>query len=318
MSDVDSVSTIVLSGGVGGAKFASGLHDIFAPGELAVIVNTGDDFDHLGLRICPDIDSVTYALAGINDEKRGWGRDHETWNARETLSQLGADNWFALGDKDIGLHLFRRLWLQQGKTLAEITHTISGQLGIRCPIVPMTESIVETFLETDRGTLNFQDYFVKYQGAPRVHRLDYRGAATAILHSLAVTALNSKKLKAILIAPSNPFLSIDPILAIPESRELISRCGRPVIAVSPLVRGRALKGPLTEMMESLGIPRSATGIAAHYKGLISGMIIDSADEAEAKTLDIPVCITSTIMSDRATRQALARTALEFAGSLANA
>jgi LPPG:FO 2-phospho-L-lactate transferase len=317
MTSDDSVTVIVLSGGVGGAKFVSGLYDILAPGELAVIVNTGDDFDHLGLRICPDIDSITYALAGINDEKRGWGRDHETWNALETLRQLGADDWFVLGDKDIGLHLFRHHWLQQKRTLSELTQTISRQFDIRCQIIPMTESTVETFLETDQGTLSFQDYFVKHQGLPRVRRLDYRGAAAATLHSLASTALNSKRLRAIFVAPSNPLLSIDPILAIPESRDVITRRGLPVIAVSPIVQGRALKGPLTQMMESLGIPRSATGIAAHYRGLISGMVIDSADEAEATALNIPVCIAPIIMSDRAARQALARTALEFADSLAN-
>lgn len=318
MRPAESAAFVVLSGGVGGGKFAAGLNDVLGPGELAVVVNTGDDFDHLGLRICPDLDSVTYALAGLGDEKRGWGRDQETWNCMQTLGQLGAEDWFALGDKDLGLHLFRTHGLRDGSTLAEISSEICRRLGIQSHVIPMAEAPVQTILDTDQGMLSFQDYFVKSRCEPRVRTLSYRGAARANLHAQAQAALRSRNLKAIFIAPSNPFLSIDPILALPGVRELIASRGLPVIAISPLIQGQALKGPLSKMLESLGVPGTAAGIAQHYKGLVNGMVIDVLDQAQAQDLAIATCITPTRMTGQASRRALAQAALEFAMGGVNA
>jgi LPPG:FO 2-phospho-L-lactate transferase len=309
---------VALSGGVGGARFVAGLQAVLAPGALTVVVNTGDDFDHLGLRICPDIDSVVYGLAGLSDESRGWGRAHETWNCLEVLTTLGSDDWFALGDRDMGVHLCRSDALRKGRTLTEVTQAIASRFGVVSRVVPMTDSKVATVIRTDEGELSFQDYFVRYRCEPLVRGLRYDGVNQAALPAEAIDALQSPDLHAIFIAPSNPFLSVDPILAMPGVRAMLRDRSVPIIAVSPLISGKAIKGPLTSMMDSLGVERSARGLIAHYGDIVDALVVDRADSGQARDAGVPVRCLPTLMTGAAERIALARQALDFAGELADA
>ena len=301
-----SGQVVALSGGVGGARFVAGLQAVLAPGALTVVVNTGDDFDHLGLRICPDIDSVVYGLAGMSDEGRGWGRAHETWNCLEVLTTLGSDDWFALGDRDMGVHLYRSDALRRGHCLSEVTCSIASRFGVVSRVVPMTNSEVTTVILTDDGELAFQDFFVRYRCEPRVRGLRYDGVSRAALPEAAIDALQSPDLRAVFIAPSNPFLSIDPILAIPGVRPMLRARGVPIIGVSPLIAGRAIKGPLTSMMDSLGVERSARGLIAHYGDVVDALVVDSADSDQASAVGVPVRCLPTLMTGPAERVALLR------------
>jgi LPPG:FO 2-phospho-L-lactate transferase len=306
---------ITLSGGVGGAKFAAGMNMLAASGEHDILINTADDFNHLGLRICPDLDSVTYALAGLNDRNRGWGRSEESWNCMATLKEIGAESWFSLGDKDLGLHLFRSHQLSQGGSLYQITRKISTSLGVTSRLIPMSESAVKTIVSTDCGELDFQDYFVRHQCRPTVRSVRYSGVETAKLHDIALSSLQSPQLEAVFIAPSNPFLSIDPILNLPAVRSMIKALEVPVVAISPLVGGRALKGPLDKMLSSMGKPINHQAIADHYAGLIDCLIIDSADISESRSIDIPTHTTQTIMNCRKDERSLAEQAIVVAKKL---
>lgn len=306
---------LALSGGVGGAKLALGLSRVVPDDELLIVANTGDDFQHLGLTICPDIDTVTYTLADLNDKERGWGRVGETWAFMEALGQLGGETWFNLGDRDLALHLQRRSLLDEGLSLSEATARIAGQLGIAARIVPMSDDPVPTLVDTNRGRMAFQHYFVREQCAPAVSGFVFEGIEDAAPHADFMTALADPDLAAIVITPSNPFVSIDPILSLPGVRAAVAASPAPVIAVSPIVGGRAIKGPAAKMFAELGIPASAQAVAAHYNGLLDGFVIDHADADAATAIGesgAKVLVTKTVMADLADRENLAREVLELA------
>ncbi len=311
-----SKRVLALCGGVGGAKLAQGLNELItAPDSLTIVVNTGDDFEHLGLNICPDLDSVVYALANKNDTTRGWGRADETWHCLEALKELGAQSWFALGDRDLAMHLERSHRLRSGQTLSEVTALISKQLGIRAHVVPMSDNPVRTVLHTDEGELAFQDYFVRKAGKPKVESIAYTGADTATPQADLMARLTDPDLDAIIICPSNPQLSIEPILALNGVREALRRASAPIVAVSPLIGGKAVKGPAAKIMQELEIPVDSTGIAQVYLDFIKGLVIDRADELDAAYVSVPTVVTRTLMKSPEDALNLAQATLEFAGQL---
>lgn len=307
---------VALAGGVGGAKLAHGLAAVLSPGELTVIVNSADDEEFHGLLVCPDHDTVLYTLAGLADRERGWGLAGETWTAAEMLARLGEPTWFALGDRDLGLHVHRTRRLRLGERLTEVNRGIQQSLGVATPILPITDDPVRTMVRTPAGWLPFQDYFVRLHQEPDVLEVTFAGIDLARPTPEVVAALAGAE--AIVICPSNPFVSVGPILAVPGMRELLagSRArGVRVAAVSPLVGGRALKGPADRMAISLGGEASATGIARLYEGLVDALLIDDADAAEAPAiaaLGIEPVIGPTVMTDDASRAALAAAAVAAA------
>lgn len=306
---------LALSGGVGGAKLVAGLAAVLAPEDLTIAVNTGDDFEHLGLTICPDLDSVTYALAGLNDTERGWGVRGETWQAMAMLRDLDAPSWFNLGDRDLGLHLARAWRLRGGETLSQATAALTSALGLAARIVPMSDDPVRTQVETEAGWLDFQTYFVGEQCRPAVQAIRFEGADAAQPSPGLTQALARDDLGAIILCPSNPWLSVDPFLAMPAVREALKARRVPLVAVSPLVGGTALKGPLAKLMAELGIPVTNASIAKHYEGLIDHLIIDETDAADAGGLreaGLCVTVTTTVMCDAEVRERLARVALSAA------
>ena len=314
-SILESSGTVVaICGGVGGAKLALGLQHLLA-GRLTVVVNVGDDFDHLGLRICPDLDTVIYTLAGLSDEVRGWGRSGETWNFMEATRQLGGETWFALGDRDLALHVERTTRLASGETLTKIIGRISTKLGIAPCLLPVTDGQLRTKVHTDIGVLDFQRYFVEHRCNPTVRDISFDGADTAHINPLVAEALSSSDLGAVIICPSNPYLSIDPILAVRGFRQAIKQRNVPVVAVSPIIGGRAVKGPTEKIMREMGIQTTSASIAKHYAGLIDGLVIDSADSGEIDQAGIRMLAVPTLMTDLASRIALARETLGFAESL---
>jgi LPPG:FO 2-phospho-L-lactate transferase len=307
---------LALSGGVGGAKLALGLSHVVAPENLLIVANTGDDFEHLGLSISPDIDTLTYALAGLDNKTLGWGRQDETWNFMETLATIGGPTWFRLGDRDLALHALRTMRLKAGETLAAITADITRRFGIRARILPMSNAPVRTQVDSDEGLLDFQDYFVGRQCRPAVKSLRFAGADTAAPHPDFLAALTSPRLRAIVICPSNPFISVEPILALPGVRDAFAARTAPVIAVSPIIGGKAVKGPTAKMMAELGIPPGAAAIAHRYGNLLDGYILDTGDEAEAAGLAPRTLLTQTLMTTLDDKIALARTTLDLADTLA--
>ena len=309
------VEVIALSGGVGGAKLALGLQRTLPSGALAVVVNTGDDFEHLGLAISPDVDTTLYTLAGIADETRGWGRAGETWLAMTELERLGGATWFRLGDKDLALHLERTRRLAAGEPPSVITADFAKRLAVPSHIFPMTDDRVRTFVHTSAGVLAFQDYFVRRRCEPELRSVIIDGARTARGPSAALGLFETPSLKAVLICPSNPYLSIDPILALPCWTAALRSARVPVVAVSPLVGGHAIKGPTTKIMAELGIAPDPRSLARHYAGLIDGLVIDHADAHWEQLCGVPVMVTSTIMNSLADRERLAREAIEFAHRL---
>jgi LPPG:FO 2-phospho-L-lactate transferase len=315
-TDADGLKAVVaICGGVGGAKLALGLQHLLGR-RLTVVVNVGDDFEHMGLRICPDLDTVIYTLGGLSDEARGWGRAGETWNFMEATKQLGGESWFALGDRDLALHVERTRCLVAGETLTEIIGSIAGKLRIAPRLLPVTDDNVRTKVETDAGVLDFQRYFVERRCEPVVRRISFEGADTARMNPLVEAALSSAELDAIIICPSNPYLSIDPILAVRGMRDAMKRSRAPIVAVSPIIGGQAVKGPTVKIMNELKIETTSSSIARHYAGLIDGLLVDSADAAEAAALKTRVHAAPTLMTDLASRIALAREALAFAARLA--
>ncbi|HAA93210.1 MAG TPA: 2-phospho-L-lactate transferase [Rhodospirillaceae bacterium] len=309
---------VALTGGVGGAKLALGLSHVLAPDELLIVANTGDDFEHLGLTICPDIDTVLYTLASIVNPETGWGRAEESWRVLEALDTVGGDSWFRLGDKDIALHLTRAQRLATGHTLSEITAELSQQFGVRHRILPMSDRPVRTMVTTDQGELPFQEYFVKNRCEPRVSGFRFEGIETAKPHPNLLKALKDPALEAVVICPSNPFISIDPILGLPGLKSSLEDCPAPVIAVSPIVGGKALKGPASKMLHELDQKSDATAIAEHYDDLLDGFVIDREDrelEDELSTDTRRVCVTQTVMRSLEDRIALARDVLEFGAAI---
>jgi LPPG:FO 2-phospho-L-lactate transferase len=309
---------VALCGGIGGAKLALGLSRVVAGADLMVVANTGDDFEHFGLAISPDLDTVMYTLAGLDDPQRGWGRRNETWTFMAALEALGGETWFALGDGDLATHVERTRRLRAGEALSTVTADFCRRLGIAARLVPMTDDIVRTRLRTDEGWLDFQDYFVRRRRAPRVLEVIYDGAATAHAHPDVLASLGDPRLRAVVICPSNPFLSIEPILAVPDLREAIARAAAPVVAVSPIIGGRAVKGPTAKMMSELGLEVSAAAVARRYRDLLDAYVLDGADAAEAGKLGIPVTLAHTLMTTFADRENLARHVLASADALAKA
>lgn len=308
---------IAISGGVGGAKLASGLASILPPENLTIIVNTGDDFNHLGMLICPDIDSVLYALSKRNDTSRGWGRADETWAVMAELKALNGEDWFQLGDRDLALHLTRRGLLDQGRTLSETTEELCACLNIPARVIPMTDDPVRTHVQTRDGTLSFQHYFVKHQCAPKVTGFQFEGAETARPSPAFLAALNDPQLAGIILCPSNPFVSINPVLSLPGMRDILGRKDLPVIAVSPIIGGAALKGPAAKMLAELGLEVSAATLKDLYQDFLSGLVIDTQDTNLKADLSrhIATHITGTIMTDMPSKENLARHCLDFLDSL---
>jgi len=307
---------VALAGGVGGARLALGLTQVLSARQLAVVVNTGDDFEHFGLTICPDLDTMTYTLAGRHNPKTGWGRARETWSAMQTLGELGAETWFNLGDRDLGLHLVRTQAMRRGVTLTEITRAITRKLGIRHRVLPMSDTPVRTRVRTAQGELAFQDYFVRLRCRPRVLGFRFAGARGARVSSELLAALDA--VSAIVICPSNPYVSVAPILAVSEIRARLRARRVPIVAVSPIVGGSAIKGPAAKMMRELGADVSALGVARHYGRLVDGWVIDRADEDQAPdiaALGRAVRITDTIMRNRAASARLGREVTAFAREL---
>jgi LPPG:FO 2-phospho-L-lactate transferase len=306
---------IALSGGVGGAKLALGLARVMPPEQLTVVVNTGDDFEHLGLSISPDIDTVTYTLAGVANRELGWGRHDETWSFMETMEALGGETWFRLGDRDVALHVERTRRLGHGESLSAVTADFCRRMGIHSRVVPMSDDPVRTRLRTDEGWLDFQEYFVHRRCEPVVRELLFQGAGAARAHPDFIAALADPKLQAIVICPSNPFISVEPILAIPGVRQALIDSAAPIIAVSPIIAGQAVKGPTAKMMKELGLDPSAGTVAHRYHDLLDGYVIDHADMSEVVSIDARVTLAQTLMRTMEDREALARTVLDAAAVL---
>lgn len=309
---------VALAGGVGGARLAHGLAAI-AGGALSVIVNTGDDFDHLGLRVCPDIDTVLYTLGGVANREQGWGIEGETWNFLDQLERLKAPTWFRLGDRDLATHVLRTQRLHAGERLTGIVADLAKRLGVASAILPMTDDDVRTIVATADGDLPFQDYFVRLRCDVPVSGFRFDGIEHARPTQEALAALAAPDLAAIVICPSNPYVSVDPILSVPGMRRAIASTGVPVVAVSPIIGGAAVKGPAAKMMRELGHSPSALAIAQHYAGFVRGLAIDEADRAyagEIEALGMSVLVTGTLMSSDADRRRLAEECLAFAARLA--
>lgn len=309
---------LALAGGVGGARLCVGLGRLLTPDELQIVVNTGDDFWHLGLAISPDIDSVLYALAGLNDTERGWGRAGETWNFMAALEKLGGPTWFRLGDLDLATHVWRTERLLRAATPSEITAELAQRLGVAHRVAPMSDDAVETMVDTDEGRLAFQTYFVARQCLPRLIGLHFEGASDARPSPALEHALRSPQLQAIVLCPSNPFVSIGPILALEQAHRALETRTAPLVAVSPIVGGRAIKGPAAKMLEELGMEVSPLGIARHYGPLLDGLVIDRQDEHLAGRIEASGCkvhVCDTVMRSDHDRVALAQATLEFAATL---
>lgn len=298
---------VVLTGGVGGAKMVDGLYRLLAPENLIAIVNTGDDFHHLGLPISPDIDTLLYTLSGKSNTALGWGREGETWSFMEAVRSLGGEDWFNLGDGDLALHILRRAALGSGEPLSAVIGRFAASWNLSLSILPMSDDPVATWLETDEGLLPFQRYFVERQCAPKVSRISFRGADVASPAPGVIEAIQAADV--ILIAPSNPWLSVDPLLSIPALREALEQRQAPLVAVSPLVEGKAVKGPTAKLMQELGLSVTNDNIAKHYGDLLDGLVIHQDDDAPGGPA---ILRTNTMMRTPADRERVANAALELA------
>ena len=307
---------VALSGGIGGAKLALGLYRTLPADALTVVCNTGDDFEHLGLSISPDLDTVLYTLAGIANPETGWGRRDESWTFMTALADLGGETWFQLGDADLATHVLRTHRLAAGESLSAITQDFSRRLGVRARPVPMADQPVRTIVQTRDGPLPFQRYFVEQRCQPEVTGFAFQGAASASVPSAVREALEDPGLEAVVICPSNPFISVDPILAVPGMRATLAACRAPVVAVTPVIGGRAIKGPTAKMMSELGIPTTSQAVAAHYGDLLDGFVLDETDADEADAIDLPCLATGALMADEADKRRLACEVLSFARQLA--
>jgi LPPG:FO 2-phospho-L-lactate transferase len=305
-----------LAGGVGGAKLASGLQDVLPPGDLSVVVNTADDFDLWGLHICPDLDTVMYTLAGISNPDTGWGVSGESFETLNMLERYGEEAWFKLGDRDLATHVLRTSRLRLGMTLTEVTAGLSGALGVKSAVLPMSEDPVSTVLETPEGRLEFQEYFVRRRQKDEVLGVDLRGIEEAAPTESVLAAISGAD--AIILCPSNPVVSVGPILALPGMIEALASSPAPKVAVSPIVGGRALKGPADRMLASLGHEVSSTGVARMYTDLVNGMVVDLIDEDEREAIEsigMRVLATDAVMRDAADRARLASETLQFGAGM---
>ena len=309
---------VALAGGVGGAKLAQGLQSTVGR-DLTVVVNTADDLERHGLLVSPDVDTVMYTLAGLADREQGWGLAGESWNASEMLARYGEETWFRLGDRDLATHIVRTYRVRGGELLADVTLRLAAPLGVRATVLPMTNDRVRTQVRTDDGWLDFQDYFVRLRQEPTVHEVRFAGIERATVPARVRGELGYAEI--VVIAPSNPIVSIGPILAVPGMRELLAaarRGGSPVVAVSPIVGGRALKGPADRMLASLGHEATALGVARLYEGIIDLFVVDRVDAGlapEIEGLGMKVLVTDTVMTDDASRARLAGGVLESAAEL---
>lgn len=306
---------VALSGGIGGAKLALGLYQVLADDALTLVCNIGDDFTHLGFYICPDIDTVLYTLAQRSNRETGWGRDGETWQFMQALKEIGGEDWFNLGDKDLATHVFRTQRMQQGKTLSDICAELTRQFNLKAQVLPATNDVVPTTVITPSGRMAFQHYFVRDQCAPTVTGFSFDGAKDATPAQGVLDALLDETVDAIVICPSNPFISIDPILSIPNIRKALIDSKAPVIAVSPIISGQAVKGPTAKMMAELGLNVSATTVAERYVDFLDGYVLDDADEQLADSVSVPVLTTATMMHNDNDKRQLAEHVLGFAEQL---
>lgn len=302
---------VALAGGVGGAKFAHGLAQILPPEDLTVIVNTGDDFEHYGLYICPDLDTVCYTLAGLANPETGWGRVDETWKVIENASKLGGPDWFRLGDRDLGTHLERTRRLKEGQTLSQITKDFCKAWGVEQTVLPMSDQPVRTIVETEAGDLAFQEYFVRRRCGPRVKGFRFEGVEVA--EPAPGTRETIRSADAIIICPSNPWVSIDPILQVLSPLPKGEGLGVRVFAISPIIGGQTVKGPAAKMFRELGIEPSALAVANHYCDLVNGFVLDKIDEQLKGDIGINMStmVTDTLMKDRNDRSRLAQDVLHF-------
>ena len=302
------MKAVLLAGGGGGARFARGLHDALGPGELTVVGNVGDDIDILGLHVSPDLDGLLYALADLIDEKRGWGRADETWSALESVGEWGGESWFRLGDLDLGLHLVRTQALREGAQLSEVTERLARRAALRSRILPATDDRLRTMVVTAAGTFEFQEWYVRRGHRDDVDAVEYEGADTATPAAGVLTALAGADV--ILIAPSNPYLSIGPILAVQEIRQSIERRNVRCVAVSPLVGGAAVTGPAGRMLSRMAGGSTPRHVTDCYLGLIDCLVIDESDAPGEASVELVV--TQTLMRDRAAARRLAEAVLEAA------
>ena len=302
---------LALCGGVGGAKLALGLTEILDPGQLRVVVNTGDDFTHFGLPICPDLDTVMYTLGGVSNRQQGWGREGESWNCFDTLKDLGAETWFQLGDRDLAVHLQRRALLDAGYSLSEATATLYQGFDVRHDVVPMTDDPVATIIESAQGDLPFQHYFVRHRCQPAITGYRFNGIEDARPSPGFQAILDDPALAGIIVCPSNPFVSVSPILSLPGVRERIGKLGVPVIAVSPIVGGAAIKGPAAKMFRELDLPVSNQGVADFYGDLLSTLVVNDSDRSEPLNVSTQVYYCRTVMHSLADKVALAEACLSI-------
>lgn len=313
----ESKKILALSGGVGGAKLALGLKHCLPAEQLTLVANTADDFEHLGLSISPDLDTVMYTLAGLNDTEKGWGLAGESWSGLAALETLGGDTWFQLGDKDLATHLQRTQQLTQGKTLTEVTAQLCARLDAGVHLLPMSDDPVRTMIETAEGDLAFQHYFVRERCVPAVTGFRFEGIDSAQPQPEFLQLLQSDGLAAVVICPSNPFVSVEPMLSLPGVRDALKQGRAPVIAISPIVAGLAIKGPAAKMMQELSMPASAQAVASYYGDLLDGFVIDERDAAQAEAIEslgIKVLVTQTVMTDLSDKIDLAQQVINFSRS----
>lgn len=305
---------VCLTGGVGGAKLVLGLDRVLRDGALTVGVNTGDDFEHLSLSVWPDFDTTLYTLAGLSDTERGWGRAGETWAFMGALKQLGGPGWFNLGDKDLALNVWRSDALRRGVPPAEIAAHLTGALGLSTTLIPATRDRLRTVLDTDEGELDFQTYFVARRAAPKITAIRFVGQDEARPDPALMEALAAPTLQGVIIAPSNPYLSLGPILALPGLRQALRECPAPVIAVSPIVGGEAIKGPTAKIMGELGLDVSPLAVAAGYRDFLTGFVLDEVDAAlqpQIEAMGLACAVAQTVMRSEADKIALAKAVVEF-------
>jgi len=305
---------IAITGGVGGAKLALGLAQLLSPDEISFIVNTGDDFEHVGLHVSPDIDTLVYTLSGESNTELGWGRRGETWQFMTALGRLGGPTWFRLGDMDLAMHVERTQQLRAGARLTDITRTLARALGVDHMILPMSDAPVRTIVSTTNGELAFQHYFVRDRCEPSVTGFRFEGANDAALTAQVIERFEDPRLAGVIICPSNPFVSVDPVLAVPGIRERLANARVPIVAISPIIAGAAIKGPTAKMMHELQMPGDAAAVAAHYRSLLHGFVLDVQDaalEPAVAALGIATVVTQTVMVTLADRVQLAEQVLHF-------
>jgi LPPG:FO 2-phospho-L-lactate transferase len=311
------MKVVALAGGVGGAKLVAGLAAVVDPADLTVVVNTGDDFEHLGLSIWPDLDTVMYTLADLANRETGWGRRDETWSFLTSVGELGGPTWFRLGDKDLALHVSRTDWLRQGMRPVEVVRKLCDRLGVRHRVLPMSQDPVRTMVATNEGELRFQEYFVARGCQPTVQGFRFEGADSSSASPGVLEALSAADV--VILCPSNPWVSIDPILAVPGIQSAVA--DRLAVAVSPIIAGKAVRGPAAKIFQEMGIPPSPLAVAGHYRTLLRGIVIDRADAALQGALEVSgvsVRAVPTLMRSSRDRHALAEATLAFARDLAGA